>query len=199
MKKIILCATMMLFSLMCVFAQSSSVISPESLEGKWKIGEGFRAILQSAMNEKGEGRDLQVDYILDFGKNNSVSIIIPMQGSEEGQDFTMEFSIPGTYTLKGNTINLELNKENISIKITDIKSDDPELKKLMENPKSRDALLLMMSSMIEEEMKSEMKDISSLVDGFASMSVQSVTDTQLKLKFGEKDIKVAVTFERLDK
>lgn len=199
MKKIILCATMMLFSLMCVFAQSSSVITPESLEGKWKIGEGFRAILQSAMNEEGEGRDLQVDYILDFGKNNSVSIIIPMQGSEEGQDFTMEFSIPGTYTLKGNTINLELNKENISIKITDIKSDDPELKKLMENPKSRDALLLMMSSMIEEEMKSEMKDISSLVDGFASMSVQSVTDTQLKLKFGEKDIKVAVTFERLDK
>ena len=199
MKKIILCATMMLFSLMSVFAQSSSVISPESLEGKWKIGEGFRAILQSAMNEEGEGRDLQVDYILDFGKNNSVSIIIPMQGSEEGQDFTMEFSIPGTYTLKGNTINLELNKENISIKITDIKSDDPELKKLMENPKSRDALLLMMSSMIEEEMKSEMKDISSLVDGFASMSVQSVTDTQLKLKFGEKDIKVAVTFERLDK
>ena len=199
MKKIILCATMMLFSLMSVFAQSSSVITSESLEGKWKIGEGFRAILQSAMNEEGEGRDLQVDYILDFGKNNSVSIIIPMQGSEEGQDFTMEFSIPGTYTLKGNTINLELNKENISIKITDIKSDDPELKKLMENPKSRDALLLMMSSMIEEEMKSEMKDISSLVDGFASMSVQSVTDTQLKLKFGEKDIKVAVTFERLDK
>ena len=190
---------MMLFSVMSVYAQSSSTINSQSLEGKWKIGEGFRTLLQSALSEDEEMKDVQMDYILDFGRNNAVTIRIPMQTTEEDMDMTMEINFPGTYKINGNALSLKLDKKNVNIGITDVKTNDPEMKKILENPEARAALLSMMNSMIKEEMKTQMDEIGLMVDDFTSMSVQSVTDTQLELKFGEKDIKVAVTFERLDK
>jgi hypothetical protein len=196
MRKILLAATLMLLCIMNVCAQndaSASIpVSSQNLKGIWNAGKEFQAQLANYVANE----NMDVKFMLSFGDKSELTIAVPIKVTTQGMTLSVSFRIPGTYSLSGQDVKAQFDKEKILCEVTDIEGDNPDIQAMTKDEASRKMLITMLNNMIKNELKDEFEDITPLSDVFGNFTVKSLTATQMVLIQGDE--KQEVSFDRYE-
>jgi hypothetical protein len=139
---------------------------------------------------------MDVKFMLSFGDKSELTIAVPIKVTTQGMTLSVSFRIPGTYSLSGQDVKAQFDKEKILCEVTDIEGDNPDIQAMTKDEASRKMLITMLNSMIKNELKDEFEDITPLSDVFGTFTVKSLTATQMVLIQGDE--KQEVSFDRYE-
>ena len=167
----------LMISLLMLMACSVQGFAADLL-GKWK----------TTIND--DGNDMLCEVTI-----NANDLVFAVTASEEDDEMgtlAMLVEIPGTYTRKGNNLRINLQKDRIDIKLKEFKPKNPELKKLLEeDPKAKDAFMVLIESMISAY-KDQMMGEGDILNG--EVTIKELTATTLTL---EDETDKDITFTRV--
>ena len=161
MRKFLILLTMVLLS---------QNINAQQLEGTYQASREFHTLMNSFVEED----NVDVDFSLFFNRN-VINIIVTVHVSSEGMDIDCDLTIPGTYQRTGDRMLCKFNKKSTDFALTGIRSDDPEIQKVLNTDESREGLYKLLEEMMREEMESEMSDISEVSNVFQRFTIKSQT------------------------
>ena len=167
-----MCMKKLMMSLLMLTACSVQGFAADLL-GKWK----------TTIND--DGNDMLCEVTI-----NANDLVFAVTASEEDDEMgtlAMLVEIPGTYTRKENNLRINLQKDRIDIKLKEFKPKNPELKKLLEeDPKAKDAFMVLIESMISAY-KDQMMGEGDILNG--KVTIKELTATTLTLEDeDDKDI-----------
>ena len=154
--------TISLLAIITICAQGFAA----NLTGKWKTA------LQE--DEKEMPCELTV-------KESSLLFTINVtEDDDEMGTITMTINIPGNYTVEGNKMRINLEKEGVSIKLSELKPKSPELKAMMESdPEAKAAIEGLLEGLVSAY-KDQMLADDNPLDG--ELTIMELTKTTLTLR-----------------
>ena len=146
------------------------VMQAQSLDGKWTttIDDDGTAI-KSNMTFSGK------TVLLDFYTE---------QSSEEFGTIGMKFSIPGTYTRSGSTVEINFDKDKANFEIVKTEFSQAMKDELKEEPDLEDMLKELFKGLMEEEGKA----IAEALPLSGEVTITTLTATKLVLSSGEDNM-----------
>ena len=161
MRKVLILLTM---------ASLSQFIEAQQLEGTYLASKEFHTLINSFV----DADNVDVDFSLYFNKN-IMNILVTVHVSSQEMDIDCVLTIPGAYQRSGNRMHCTFNKKSTRFALTDIRSENPEIKEVLSSDESRDGLYKLLEEMMREDMESEMSDISEVSDVFQNFTIKSQT------------------------
>ena len=167
-----MCMKKLMMSLLMLTACSVQGFAADLL-GKWK----------TTMND--DGNDMLCEVTINA--NDLVFAVTVSEEDDEMGTLAMLVEIPGSYTRDGKNLRINLQKDRIDIKLKEFKPKNPELKKLLEeDPKAKDAFMVLIESMISAY-KDQMMGEGDILNG--KVTIKELTATTLTLEDeDDKDI-----------
>ncbi len=162
------------FLILLTMALLSENINAQQLEGTYLASREFHTLMNSFIEED----NVDVDFCLNFNKN-VINIIVTIHVSSKEMDIDCNLTIPGTYQRTGDRMFCKFDKKSTGFSLTDIRSDDPEIKEVLNSDESREGLYKLLEDMMREEMESEMSDISEVSDVFQRFTIKSQTSNTI--------------------
>lgn len=171
-KRIIFILTMILLGITNLPAQS--------YQGRWFADE-------KTMEELGLDLDILEDAGLkDFSlllniSKGSIKVDLLFSGKEEDITYYMIYSTPGTYSRKGNKVHARFDPDKAKFRVSNLKSEDKETKKLLKIEEFKKEMLKSLSMMIREEMGEDAKSLSYMAELFQEFTIERVSDDRLTI------------------
>ncbi len=178
MKKLLTLAAFMLLTL---------TAGAQSIVGTWKLTGEYAKELQKSIGDD----EVDASFGFEFG-SNTVKGIIWISGKSDEVSMDMVFKIPGTYTKTGQTVVCSFEKENMEFEILDLKSEDPDMKPMLEDPTTKGLVLNLVKEQMKKEFSEEKDDFYELFENIDKFTVKSLTQNQLVIEVED----VEITFER---
>ena len=165
-KKIFLTLALMLLTITTMTAQS--------LLGTWKADDAYMEKMELTKD------GCHVDLYLDI-KKKTIDILLFMNMTQKDGVIDMSFTIPGTYKKKGKNVFSTFDKDKTDLKVTDLQTEDPEMKAMMQTEESKQAMLTLVNSMMKSQLADALKDISALADIFEVFTIDKLTAKTLDI------------------
>ena len=136
------------------------------LLGKWK----------TVIEEDGD----KIPCVLTITKTDLLFTVKMVEDDEEMGTIAASINVPGSYTKDGNKLQVNLKKEDVSVKLDEFKPKDKELKKMMEeSPEAKDGIIALIEGVIAGY-KDQMLGEESFIDG--ELTIKELTATTLTLQ-----------------
>lgn len=147
----------------------------QQLEGVWKAADKFN----KKINKEIDDPDVKASLGLLFGKAE-VYVILSLHADMEGMSMEFAVTVPGTYTREGEHVTCVFKKLETDISITDISSDDPDMKAMLASEETKAVAMQMFMGQVQgafDEMKPELAEVSEYFKDFTikSISTQGMT------------------------
>ena len=172
MKRILILTTMLLFAFSS-YAQQ--------LEGVWKSSDKFN----KKVNKEIDDPDIKTSLGLLFSKTE-VYVILSLDADMEGMSMEFAVTIPGTYTRDGDHVSCTFKKLEADFQLTDISSDDPDMKAMLGSEETKAVTMQMFMGQMQpaiDEMKPELAEIS---DFFSDFTIKSISPQSMTLQLDQK-------------
>ena len=111
----------------------------------------------------------------------SIKVDLLFSGKEEGITYYMIYSTPGTYSRKGNKVHARFDPDKAKFRVSNLKSEDKETKKLLKIEEFKKEMLKSLSMMIREEMGEDAKSLSYMAELFQEFTIERVSDDRLTI------------------
>lgn len=164
---------MLFIALLAILGLGSAVA--QDINGRWKADEALKKVMDL------KDKDLDMDIVLHFS-GNALTIDLPMKGKDDEMTMSLVYSVPGTYTQTGNQVKAKFNTKKASLSVTDLQTNDPEMKAMMKTPEGKKAVLLLINSQVKESMAKDLKDLAEVTKVFESFTIEKVTATALTIR-----------------
>lgn len=181
-KKMITLAALMLLAL---------GLQAQSLNGNWSMAQEWMTKLNKEMDDSSATIDR---FGMSF-TDKEAKVVMMMSMESDGMKMKIGVGVPGTYKRNGNNVKCNFDAKKVEINILDLQSDDEEVKGMLANPTTRESLLKLINSMMEEELKKDGNDLLELADPFEEFNIKSLTSS--KLEIGVEDEKDSIPFDRV--
>lgn len=168
------------FFILTMMMISITTLSAQSIIGKWYADDEF--IRKLELNDK----DGKVDIVLSI-KENTISTDILMRVDDNDDKIDMIYSVPGTYTKTGNKVTAKFDVPKAELKVTDIKTSDPEMSEMMKTEEGKKTVLKLVNTMMNAEVGDSMKDMAEITKLFNSFNVKSVNANTLSIVIGDEN------------
>ncbi|MBR4920483.1 MAG: hypothetical protein IKZ62_04095 [Prevotella sp.] len=163
-------------------------LQAQSMNGRWKAGKELMDYFKKEMD-----KNTNLNILLVFN-GNKMDIKIPMEVVDEGIGLMkMSFNIPGTMKKNGKKCTATFNRKNVSLKVDDVISNDPEVRELLQNPNLKKLMFSMVEEKLNEESASAFDDIMKVTELFENFEVISVRGQRMELKLVEN---LPVSFDK---
>ena len=181
-KKMITLAALMLLAL---------GLQAQSLNGNWSMAQEW----MTELNKEIDNSSGTIDRFGMSFTDKEAKVVMMLSVESDGTSMIFSLGIPGTYTRSGNSVKCKYDAQKLEINIRDLKSDDKDIKEMLSEPDTRDMLMNMMNTMMQNELKKNGTDFTEMVELFEEFEIKSLTSS--KLEIGLKDNDVNVTFDRV--
>ena len=178
--------TKKIFFILSMMMLGITTMSAQSIIGKWAADEDFIKEMEL------EDKDGKIDIVLNIAQR-TISIDVLMNMDDDGDLISMVYSIPGTYTKVGNKVTAKFDEKKADLKVTDIQTNDPDMKAMMKTEEGKKAVLSLVNTMVKSEVAESMKDIAEITTIFQTFTIEGVTAKKLSIKALEE---VPVSFNR---
>lgn len=172
-----------------VFAISANA---QKLEGTYIASDEFHELMNSFV----EDDNVEVGFGV-FFNGNDIDLIIAVSAEAEGMEVNCSITYNGKYVRTGNQFKCNFNKDEASFVLNSMKSDDPEIKKALEDDETKDLLYKMVEEMMEESMKSSIEGMSSVCDFFSSFYINSQTEEGFNMLISQDGEELEIGFSKL--
>lgn len=181
-KKMITLAALMLLAL---------GLQAQSLEGNWSMAQEW----MTKLNKEIDDSSATIDRFGMSFTDKEAKVVMVMSMESDGMSMKIAVGVPGTYKRIGNDVKCKFDAKKVEFNILDLKSDDEEIKGMLSNPSTREYLLKLINSMLEDELKKDGNDLLELADPFKDFTIKSLTSS--KLEIGVEDENDSIPFDRV--
>ena len=164
--------TKRLFTFIAVMFLALASISAQSLSGRWKADDNFK---------KEYEMDPTWDLFVDV-EEDCLAIIMSVKVKEDDISLTVYIMTEGTFQYEANAVNAQIDPAKAQISIDDVETTDPEVKKRLEDPATRDAVLEFIKMAMTSQLDIK-QVVEPLVEGFSHFTIKSLTQDAMTLQF----------------
>ena len=154
--------------IICLMAFLSISASAQSLIGKW-------------ISDVEKDNDGTMVFIFNFKDKTNLEISVECEVSDEDMVMSFGFTVPGTYKLNGDELNLSLNGKDAKIEIKKLDFKGELAESIKNNSEMKEAMEKLIMAGIEDQ-KDGLVDKTSM-DG--DLKISELTDTTLKISDGD--------------
>ena len=157
-------------------------MSAQSFTGRWMADDSFTEMFQSLMEE---GIEAKLGL---FITQKEITGQLFLRKNSDDLSLDMEVTVPGTYTKVDNKVKTTFDITKFDLKVTDIRSDNPDVKGEMAIDETREVFLKIISEMTKEELGDSMKTLGEAISVlFGEFTIQQLTDKKLTVLIEEDD------------
>ena len=154
----------------------SVAANAQSIVGDWILNKEYADSINMAVSHENVEMGMRMSFT-----QSDVKVVLDASVGEEGMLMKMQIVIPGTYTLSGDKVTCDFNKEKIDFDIVDIQSNDEEMKEMMSQPGTKKMMLNMIKSEAKKQMGPYMEGLGMMADKFMEFTVTELTETKLNI------------------
>lgn len=134
---------------------SISSMSAQNYLGTWKADSSFKEQLNTLINE--ENVDLDLGFVM---TKKDINCQLFMKTANDNLSVDLVVSIPGTYSVKGDKFTAKFDTEKSDLKVTNLKSDDPEMNEGLQMDETKDIWYNLVTTMMKKELGDSLKTLS---------------------------------------
>ena len=156
----------------------------QNLEGTYTLDDNYQEMIDSYVDnlDLDLNMDLKVNGSL-FFNGNQIVVIINVKTEAEGMKIDGDISFPGEYVREGNRLRCTFNKDNMSVALMHLESDDPQIKDVLSKDETGDVVYRVVEEQMEEAARPYAGTLYKVCEFCKSFEIKSQTDTSLTLLF----------------